>query len=148
MNPDIILLTPEYVPQMASIENLAHSHPWSEASLAGCFGNLYLVYGLLQENRLAGFAIVQQILDEVTLLDICVTPDVQGQGLGKRILTHVIAQAKAQSAAVIMLEVRDSNLAARKLYQAMGFVETGRRSGYYQQEGGREDALLMDLILS
>lgn len=144
----IVLLTPTDVSQMARIEASAHSHPMSENNLADCFGHLYRVIGLMQRDELLGFAIVQQIVDEATLLDICLPPEQQGRGYGHLLLTAVVDCAKAAKAVVLMLEVRESNLAARALYQKRGFVETGRRKGYYPLEEGKEDAILMDLALS
>lgn len=145
----IVLLTPTDVSQMTRIEASAHSHPMSENNLADCFGHLYRVIGLMQnDGELLGFAIVQQIVDEATLLDICLSPEQQGQGYGHLLLSAVIDGAKAAKAVVLMLEVRESNLAARALYQKRGFVETGRRKGYYPLAGGKEDAILMDLALS
>lgn len=145
----IVLLTPTDVSQMARIEASAHSHPMSENNLADCFGHLYRVIGLMKnDGELLGFAIVQQIVDEATLLDICLSPQQQGRGYGHLLLMAVIDGAKAAKAVVLMLEVRESNLAARALYQKLGFVETGRRKGYYPLADGKEDAILMDLALS
>lgn len=134
--------------QMVSIEGKAHSHPMSEGNLADCFGRLYRVLGLKTEtNTLLGFAIIQQIIDEVTLIDICIDPAEQGHGYGRLLLKEVVDAAKSSGAVVIMLEVRESNVAARHLYQQMGFTESGRRRGYYSLGEGKEDALLMDLNL-
>ncbi|MFB2651511.1 ribosomal protein S18-alanine N-acetyltransferase [Shewanella seohaensis] len=145
----IVLLTPTDVSQMTRIEASAHSHPMSENNLADCFGHLYRVIGLMKnDGELLGFAIVQQIVDEATLLDICLSPEQQGRGYGHLLLMAVIDGAKAAKAVVLMLEVRESNLAARVLYQKLGFVETGRRKGYYPLADGKEDAILMDLALS
>ncbi|MCS6122374.1 GNAT family N-acetyltransferase [Shewanella baltica] len=165
---ELVALTPTYVPQMAQLESMAHSHPMSEGSLADCFGHLYRVLGLKLSagsdantnavsdfasdpdsvDGLLGFAIVQQIVDEVTLLDICLLPSQQGKGYGKLLLNAVVASAKASAAVVLMLEVRESNLAARALYQKAGFIESGRRKGYYPIAGGKEDAILMDLAIT
>lgn len=71
-------------PNMAFIESEAHSHPMSEGALADCFGPLYRCSGLYRDDVLLGFAIVQQIVDEATLFDICVLPSAQGKGLGDR----------------------------------------------------------------
>ncbi|QYJ80532.1 ribosomal protein S18-alanine N-acetyltransferase [Shewanella acanthi] len=133
---------------MLAIENKAHSHPMTEGNLVDCFGHLYRVFGLKQhDGQLLGFAIIQQIVDEVTLLDICVDPELQGKGYGRLLLDEVIASAHSYSAVVVMLEVRESNLSARGLYQKQGFVETGRRKDYYSTQDGKEDAILMDLAL-
>ena len=151
---DIQPLTLADLTAMTQIENQAHAHPWSEANIQDCFNPLYRIVGLKQtvdvkqDTALLGFAIVQQILDEATLHDICVSPNAQGQGLGKRLLTYIIEQAKEAGAVVMMLEVRASNHAALALYERLGFTESGRRKGYYPTVDGREDAILMDLVLS
>lgn len=134
-------------PNMAFIESEAHSHPMSEGALVDCFGPLYRCSGLYRDDVLLGFAIVQQIVDEATLFDICVLPSAQGKGLGKLLLEQVIADAQNHGAQVLMLEVRASNMAAIGLYQRLGFTEIGRRKGYYPTIDGREDAVLMDLRL-
>jgi len=126
---DIIRLQQDSVAGMALIERQAHSHPWSEQALADCFGPLYRVYGLQDAGSLLGFAIVQQIVDEVSLLDICVSPSYQGQGFGAQLLDTLIADAKSHQAAVIMLEVRSGNEPAMHLYQRHGFIESGLRKG-------------------
>lgn len=169
---ELVALTLEDVPQMAQLESLAHSHPMSEGNLADCFGHLYRVLGLklsahldvgantganidvasdsdtYHVEGLLGFAIVQQIIDEVTLLDICLLPSQQGKGYGKLLLKAVMISAKVSGAVVLMLEVRESNLTARALYQQAGFIESGRRKGYYPIEGSKEDAILMDLAIT
>lgn len=143
----VVPLLPQDTPKMALIESEAHSHPMSEAMLADCFGPLYRCTGLYQEEVLQGFTIVQQIVDEATLFDICVQPLAQGKGLGKLLLERVINDARHHGALVLMLEVRASNIAAIGLYQRLGFSEIGRRKGYYPTADGREDAVLMDLDL-
>jgi [ribosomal protein S18]-alanine N-acetyltransferase len=138
---------------MAKIETSAHSHPWSLANLADCFGRLHHGIGLFvtQESMpetLVGFALVQQIVDEASLLDICISPERQGLGLGRQLMAQLIQDAISREAVVIMLEVRESNLGAIQLYQSLGFVEVSRRKNYYQTPIGNEDAILMDLALA
>ncbi|WP_350979795.1 ribosomal protein S18-alanine N-acetyltransferase [Shewanella sp. AC34-MNA-CIBAN-0136] len=144
----IVPLGVEHVTAMASIENQAHTHPWSETGLKECFGPLYRVFGIKQQDDLFAFAIVQQIIDEVTLLDICVAPDKQGLGFGSLLMQQLIHDAKDAGAVVLMLEVRQSNEAAKYLYEKVGFIESGRRKNYYPTDDGYEDAILMDLLLS
>ncbi|MBT1444623.1 ribosomal protein S18-alanine N-acetyltransferase [Shewanella sp. JM162201] len=147
---ELVTLTPVDTPLMAQIEAQAHSHPMTEGMLKDCFGPLYRVLGLKLDGELVGFAIVQQIVDEATLFDICIKPEMQGRGLGVRLMDHLIGEARDSGASVLMLEVRASNVAAIGLYRKLGFTEAGRRPNYYPLEGGagREDALLMDLRLS
>jgi len=70
-----------------------------------------------------------------------------GQGLGRRLLQHLIATAGRESADTLFLEVRISNWAAYCLYISMGFNEIGLRPGYYPTKDGREDAMVLALSL-
>ena len=63
------------------------------------------------------------------------------RGLGSRLLSEFLDCVRARGATEVYLEVRESNLAARKLYEKWGFVEAGRRKAYYQDPP--EDALLL-----
>jgi ribosomal-protein-alanine N-acetyltransferase len=136
------------VAAMAIVETAAHCHPWSAAGLAECFGTFYRANGLYhatKDNELLGFSLVQQVVDEVSLLDICVSPAYQGKGYGKQLMLQLIEEAKHRKGAVLMLEVRESNSSALGLYSRLGFVQTARRKGYYPTGQGPEDAILMDL---
>ncbi|MGS0729662.1 ribosomal protein S18-alanine N-acetyltransferase, partial [Shewanella sp. 0m-11] len=95
--------------------------------------------------ELCGFAILHQIFEDATLMDICVEPRRQGKGYGKMLLKAVIVEAKDKGAEVLLLEVRQSAIAARELYEKVGFKETGIRKGYYKSDTGTEDAVLMQL---
>ncbi|RYV00515.1 ribosomal-protein-alanine N-acetyltransferase [Shewanella sp. OPT22] len=132
---------------ISAIENLAHSHPMSLKNIQSCFGPLYHNIGILVEQQLVAFAIIHQVVDEATLMDICVSPNVQGQGLGKVLMAELIQAAKKRQAAFLQLEVRASNQSAIQLYIKSGFAETGKRKEYYPSAKGREDAILMELQL-
>lgn len=135
------------------IENQCHSHPWSEKTFASCIGGRYFGEKLNQEHseqqNITGFYVGEFVIDEATLMDICVHPDKQGQGFGKKLLTQFIKQAKTKGAVKIWLEVRAKNISAQMLYMNAGFIETGRRTGYYPsaQGFGYEDAIVMQLKL-
>ncbi|MBB1270017.1 ribosomal protein S18-alanine N-acetyltransferase [Shewanella sp. SR44-3] len=146
-------LVEAHLDAMLLIEHAAHSHPWSLANLADCFGRLHYGAGLfLQQaggpDALVGFFLMQQVIDEASLLDICVDPKFQGQGLGRLLMKQLIDEAVNRDAAVIMLEVRASNVGAIHLYQSLGFIEVSRRKNYYQSQTGYEDAILMDLTFN
>ncbi|GIU31161.1 ribosomal protein S18-alanine N-acetyltransferase [Shewanella schlegeliana] len=142
-----IVLSDSFASQMASVAAKAHSHPMSEGSIRSCFGNLYRSFGIFDGETLCGFAILHQIFEDATLMDICVEPGYQGRGFGKALLNAVIAIAKDRGAEVLLLEVRQSGGTARALYEKLGFETTGVRKGYYKTEVGSEDAILMQLSL-
>jgi len=80
---------------------------------------------------------------ECHILNLCVRPDKQGRGLGRRMLRRLLALARNHKADTAFLEVRVSNRLAIGLYEADGFCEVGMRRGYYPAAGGREDAVIM-----
>lgn len=136
---------------LIQIENNCHSHPWSEKTFKSCIGGRYFgekLNGTSNESlNIVGFYIGEFVIDEATLMDICINPTEQGKGLGKKLLTQFIANAKAKGAIKIWLEVRAKNIAAQMLYMNAGFIETGRRTGYYPSASGfgYEDAIVMCL---
>lgn len=144
---DIVELSMEQAPRMASIASNAHSHPMNQKLIESCFGGLYIVFGLIKESELLGFVIAHQIFEDATIIDICVEPKVQGEGYGKALINHAIRFVKANEAQVVLLEVRSSGKAAIALYESVGFVQTGTRKNYYPCDIGKEDAILMNLDL-
>jgi ribosomal-protein-alanine N-acetyltransferase len=83
--------------------------------------------------------------DEVHIVTLATHPRFRRRGLSERLLLQMVEQCAAQGAALVTLEVRVSNEAARQLYAKLGFVEVGLRRAYYHDNG--EDALLMTLFL-
>ena len=142
------------IDSLMSIENACHSHPWSEKTFTSCIGGRYFGEKLAQKTScsqaaIVGFYIGELVIDEATLMDICVEPSEQGNGFGKKLLMQFIQQSKAKGAAKIWLEVRAKNITAQMLYMNAGFIETGRRTGYYPSAKGfgYEDAIVMCLSL-
>jgi len=133
------------VKALMPIENACHSHPWNEKIFASCIGGRYFGDYGKESNNIVGFYIGEYVAGEATLMDICVEPSYQGFGHGKALLTRFIERAREQGAEKIWLEVRAKNIAAQMLYINMGFIETGRRTGYYPSDIGYEDAIVMCL---
>lgn len=156
MSPVFRPLTPDDLDAMLALEQAAHAHPWSRNVLAGSFGTRYFTGSLWLPQQqtateagqgLLGYFIADGILDESTLMNICVAPEQQGQGFGRQLLTHYLHLCERQNITQSWLEVRASNMAAQALYQACGYQESGRRRHYYQSVAGAEDAVLMALLL-
>lgn len=137
------------VPHLLSVENACHSHPWTEKTFSSCIGGRYfgdyIKNSSENKNESVGFYVADHVAGEVTLMDICVHPDQQGKGLGKSLLLQCLANAKKMEADTVWLEVRAKNISAQMLYINHGFVETGRRTGYYPSAKGfgYEDAIIM-----
>ncbi|MHB9101120.1 MAG: ribosomal protein S18-alanine N-acetyltransferase [Sulfuricella sp.] len=94
-----------------------------------------------------GYSVMMVAVGEAHLLNLGIAPDWQGRGLGRRFLHQLINLARDYHAETLLLEVRPSNLAARRLYLSTGFSEIAVRKKYYPAEEGREDAVLMELPL-
>ena len=133
------------VKSLMPIENACHSHPWSEKIFSSCIGGRYFGDYAQQGQATIGFYIGEYVAGEATLMDICVHPEHQGNGFGTILLKQFINQAKKLGAEKVFLEVRAKNIAAQMLYINHGFVESGRRTGYYPSEIGYEDAIVMSL---
>ncbi|MBU2926411.1 ribosomal protein S18-alanine N-acetyltransferase [Colwellia sp. C2M11] len=132
------------------IENTCHSHPWTEKTFSSCIGGRYFGEKLAETTeKIIGFYVGEFVVDEATLMDICVDPTEQSKGYGKKLLHHFIEQAKAKGAIKIWLEVRAKNISAQMLYMNAGFIEISRRTGYYPSSKGfgYEDAIVMSLKL-
>ena len=94
-------------------------------------------------DSLLGFVVARLSGDECELENIVVTPRQQGRGIGHTLLRALIDATCAKKAGRLFLEVRESNVAARTLYERSGFVISGRRSSYYG--GPQEDAVVYEL---
>jgi len=101
----------------------------------------------MQGEQVAGFAITQIVLDEATLFNIAIDPAFQRQGLGRKLLEDVIEKLEQREIVTLWLEVRASNSKAIALYESLGFNEVSVRRNYYPAAQGREDAIMMALIL-
>lgn len=130
-----------------AIEQRSHQFPWSEKTLASNQGERYFNLRLDMDGKIVAFAITQIVLDEATLFNIAVDPDYQRRGLGKALLEYLINELEHKSITTLWLEVRASNLAARSLYEDLGFNEVTIRKNYYPAQNGREDAIVMALPL-
>ncbi|MGL1959144.1 MAG: ribosomal protein S18-alanine N-acetyltransferase [Colwellia sp.] len=143
-------ITTADIEQLMLIETQCHSHPWTEKTFRSCIGGRYFGEKLVSASTTAiGFYVGEFVIDEATLMDICVYPQEQGKGYGNQLLTQFVTQAKAKGAIKIWLEVRAKNISAQMLYMNAGFIETDRRTGYYPSARGfgYEDAIVMCLTL-
>ncbi|RCU43221.1 ribosomal-protein-alanine N-acetyltransferase [Corallincola luteus] len=130
------------------IEQRSHSHPAAESNILPSLTGADISIAAVNDGQVIGFYIASQVLDEVTLTDIAVLPEFQGQGIGRRLLVDMLTRAEAAGGKHLFLEVRASNMAAQALYRSEGFNELGVRHGYYPGADGREDAVIMGTSLA
>ncbi|SDN49932.1 ribosomal protein S18-alanine N-acetyltransferase [Vreelandella arcis] len=108
------------------------------------------VLGAWQARELTGYALLARLPFEAELQAIGVLPERRGEGVGHALLTAVLSIAVRWQSERVLLEVRETNAAAIRLYAGAGFQQDGVRRGYYPAaEGGagREDALLMSRLV-
>jgi ribosomal-protein-alanine N-acetyltransferase len=133
----------EDVDRVMEIELSAYPHPWTHGIFCDCIRVGYDCWGVQLEERLVGYAVLSHAAGESHLLNLCVAPDWQGQGLGGLLLSHAFRRARRQGCDRMFLEVRPSNPAGIQLYLKTGFEGVGKRPGYYRSDDGREDAIIM-----
>jgi [ribosomal protein S18]-alanine N-acetyltransferase len=121
---------------------------WPESSYRGLFdegGPERISLIAEDEGNPAGFLIARITGDECELENVVVAEASQRRGVASRLIQSLVKVASDQKAARIFLEVRESNVAARALYERCGFAIHGRRKSYYTAP--TEDALLYNLVL-
>ncbi|RJP53489.1 MAG: ribosomal-protein-alanine N-acetyltransferase [Anaerolineaceae bacterium] len=145
MNYEIRKMTLDDLEQVVAIDQVSFSLPWPPRSfqfeLTDNEASRCWVADL--DGRIIAVLVGWFIVDEFHIATIATHPEFRGQGIGRRLLLHVLGSAKEEGAIRAFLEVRESNLIALKMYRDLGFVEDGRRVKYYKDNG--EDAILMSL---
>ena len=139
---ELIPMTQSHVVQVAALEQVCFTDPWSEASVAGELANelsLWLV--AVEGETVLGYVGSQTVLDSTDILNVAVSPDHQGCGIGRALLTELEQRLRQQGVTEVLLEVRPSNAPAIALYTSLGFIQVGRRPNYYLNP--REDALIL-----
>lgn len=130
-----------------AVELRAYPFPWTRGIFRDCLKAGYPSWALLEHGVLIGYGLISVAADEAHILNICVTPERQGRGLGRHLLRALVQLAREHQARRVFLEVRPSNPGAITLYHSEGFNEIGRRPRYYPAHDGREDALVMAMEL-
>lgn len=119
--------------------------PWNAAEFAGWLADP-LAFILVEGD--AGFLLGRAVAGEAELLTVAVAPEARGRGLGQRLVSRFLYQARLRGAEVAFLEVAEDNAPARAVYTRAGFAESGRRRGYYRlPEGQAVDALVLRRVL-
>lgn len=142
-NIKIVPLTKELVPQVAAIESICFSEPWSEAAyMEACEKEDYLYIVATNE---AGCAVGMCGLligpFEAEVMNVAVHPNYRGQGIAGLLMDALLAAGEARGVKEFTLEVRVGNAPAIHVYEAHGFVGEGIRPRFYRMP--EEDALIM-----
>ncbi len=137
----------EDIAAIAKLEELIFSDMWSESGLKSTteseFGNIMVCEDL--SSRILGYMIYYSLGNEMELVRIATAPEARGEGIGLRMMEHLIDIATADKRERILLEVRESNIQAVKLYQQFEFAQIGTRKNFYTKP--IEDGKIMEKVL-
>lgn len=131
-----------HVAQIAELEKICFSDPWSEKSIASELDNKLAFWLVATEGeRVAGYIGSQTVMDETDMMNVAVHPDFRRRGIAEVLVNGLVDTLKTKGSHCLTLEVRASNAPAIALYEKLGFSEIGRRKNYYRNP--REDALIL-----
>jgi ribosomal-protein-alanine N-acetyltransferase len=148
---------PQDLEPIASIERASFSDPWTFETFSATLALRHLRFLVAEEGgrgggaggaapTVVGYVVALVMADEGEIADLAVAPSARRRGIARSLLERTMVDAMEGGVRALYLEVRESNAAARALYQALGFEPVGRRRGYYQHPA--EDALLLRRDLS
>ncbi|MEO8561363.1 MAG: ribosomal protein S18-alanine N-acetyltransferase [bacterium] len=138
------------LPSMVAIEEASFADPWTVETFSSALllqrMRLYVAEEPADEGKgsglvLAGYVVALLLGGEAEIADLAVDPRVRRRGIGGVLLDRVLGDVSSRGVLEVFLEVRESNSAARTLYESRGFVTVGRRRGYYRHPP--EDALIL-----
>ena len=129
---EVVAVTDGDIAQIAELERVCFSDPWSEQTLRDSLVNpLYRFVTVKDGERVLGYAGMFLTIPEAQIANIAVAPDMRRQGLGRLLLRGLVREAAEAGAEVAFLEVREHNAGAIALYEQEEFVRVGMRKNYY-----------------
>ena len=138
----IEVMNSDHVAQIAALEKICFSDPWSQRSIASELDNGLAFWLVATEGeQVAGYIGSQTVMDETDMMNVAVHPDFRRQGIAQALVSTLVEKLREKGSHCLTLEVRASNTPASALYEKLGFLEIGRRKNYYRNP--REDALIL-----
>ena len=135
-------MTSTHVSQVAELEKICFSDPWSERSVASELENPLSLWLVAQEGeRVAGYIGSQSVMGESDMMNVAVHPDFRRRGIAEALCRALVEALKEKGNHCLTLEVRASNAPAISLYEKLGFTQVGLRKNYYRNP--KEDALIL-----
>ncbi len=135
------IVSREHLKDIYEIEKLSFSEPWSEKSLEMLLNGDNFGVAITLEGRVVAYGGLMCVLDEGSVTNVAVHPEYRRRGYGREIVFALLSEAEKRGISTLFLEVRESNLAARTLYEKMGFSSCGIRKGFYSHPA--ENAIQM-----
>ena len=137
-------MTAAHLDGVCAIENECFAHPWSRGSRENALSDPNAVFCVAIENGgVIGYIGMLFVLDEGYICNVAVSQSFRKRGVGSALIQTLVTHCKKNDFAFLTLEVRESNAAARSLYEDFGFVKVGERNNYYTDP--TENAVLMTL---
>ena len=124
-------------------EAAAYEHPWTKRIFIDCLRAGYQCWVLANKRQIVAHGVMSVAVGECHLLTLCVNPEYQRLGHGRKLFMLLLDRAAKMDARECFLEVRASNAGAIQLYRSLGFTQIGERKNYYPGNQGREDALIL-----
>ena len=138
----IVPMQQSHIAQIAALETQCFSDPWSETSVRSELSNPLSLWLVAQDGgKVVGYVGSQSVAPEADVMNLAVAPEWRNKGIGRALMTALIAQLHSRGITALFLEVRVGNTPAQNLYRSLGFVEAGRRPKYYVNP--TEDALIL-----
>ena len=135
-------MTAEDCAQVAAIETMSFSMPWSLHAFTEATRNPNYRFLVAEENgEILGYCGFVYVLDEAEIPNVCVSAEARRRGIGRALMNALVEMAAELGIVTLHLEVRKSNLPAQNLYHAIGFEEIGIRKNFYDLP--KEDAILV-----
>ncbi len=131
-----------HIAQVAELEKICFSAPWSENSIRYELTNplsLWLV--AVEDGQLLGYVGSQSVMDEADMMNVAVAPECRRKGIARKLVEALVAALAQRHVHSLTLEVRASNEPAKALYEMLDFEQVGRRANYYRNP--KEDALIL-----
>ncbi len=149
--PSIAPLETDHAARLAEIHAHAFARSWNAIDFERMLADRAIIGDALflgRDGVVQGFCLSRTVLDEAEILTIAIAPGARGRGFSRVLLEKHLDALRLRRVASVHLEVDEGNAPARALYHRFGFVETGRRAGYYQNtDGSHATALTMTLAL-
>ena len=138
----LVPMNENHIPELANLERICFSQPWSEKSLSEELDNRTAHFIVAEFNGVVvGYIGVFVVYESCDISNIAVFPEYRRQGIGRLLLEGACDVAQKGGAESISLEVRPSNEGAIALYRSVGFEEVGLRKNFYRNP--TEDGLIL-----
>ncbi len=138
-------LQEKHLDGVAILETSCFSEPWSKHALMHLLTGENMGFVAIEKGKIAAYVGLVRALDEGEITNVATLPEFRRRGLAKDVVRALLHEAEAVGICRITLEVRTSNIAAKTLYESLGFRVCGLRKNFYSHP--REDGEIMEILL-